>query len=369
MTVRSGAVRRTLAVIEKETKEIIRDPITLGIALVMPLVLLFLFGYAIRLDIENIPFGVLDFDHTAQSRAIIDQFQQSGFFSLTSVFSSDAQMSEALMRNQARLALVIPPDFAAHLQSGAAAPVQVIVDGTYAASASLIMKYAQAIVASFGTMTEHLVTVDARIWYNPDLRSAHYIIPGLFGVILMAIPPLLTALAVTREKESGSIQQIFASPLRSWEFITGKLVPYATIATIQMLMVLGVGFVWFEVPVMGNLALLIGIALLYVLCTVAIGLLISTITKSQLIAMLVALIVTLMPSFLFSGFLFPLFTMPDVMQYYARVFPASYFIGASRDIVMKGVGLTDVAPSLLFLAAYIAVVFSAAVLRMRKKVA
>ena len=369
MSHRSGAMRRTAAFIEKETKEILRDPITLGIALIMPLLLLFLFGYAINFDIENVPFGVLDFDRSAESRALIDRFQQSGFFSLIRVFASQTDLANALMVNDIRLAVVIPPDFAKTLRALEPAPVQVIVDGTFAASAGLVMKYAQMIVGTYGAAGEHLLGLEARIWYNPDLRSAHYVIPGLFGVILMAIPPLLTALAVTREKESGSIQQIFASPLRSSEFITGKLVPYAVIAAIQMLMILSVGFLWFEVPVEGSLALLVVASLVYVLCTVSLGLLVSTVTQSQLIAMLVALIVTLMPSFLFSGFIFPLFTMPEMMQYYARAFPAAYFVDVSRGIVMKGAGVSDAALPLAFLVAYSVVVFTIAVMRLRKKVA
>ena len=174
-------------------------------------------------------------------------------------------------------------------------------------------------------------------------------IPGLFGVILMAFPPLLTALGITREKQTGSIQQIFASPLSGTEFLAGKLIPYGIIAFLQIVMVIGVGFLWFDVPLKGNIVLLMAVGLIYVFCTVSIGLLVSTITKSQLVAMLLTLIITMMPAFLFSGFLFPIFTMPYVLQAYARIFPALYFVDFSRGLVLKGAALPALWPSALIL--------------------
>jgi ABC-2 type transport system permease protein len=201
------------------------------------------------------------------------------------------------------------------------------------------------------------------------MRSANYVVPGLFGVILLALPPLLTALAVVREKETGSIQQIFASPLTPAEFIAGKLIPYGLIAFIQIVMVMMAGFFWFAVPFRGNLGLLLATGLIYVFCTVGIGLLISTITRSQLVAMLTALIVTLMPSFLFSGFLFPIFTMPYALQLYTSAFPSRYFVELSRGIVLKGAGIEEIWPNTALLTAYTAGVFLLAAWRFRKKVA
>jgi len=191
----------------------------------------------------------------------------------------------------------------------------------------------------------------------------------LFGVILMAFPPLLTALAITREKETGSIQQIFASSLSPSEFLAGKLIPYGLIAFIQILMVMAVGFTWFDVPLRGSLSLLLAGGLIYVFCTVGLGLLVSTITNSQLVAMLLALILTLMPSFLFSGFLFPVFTMPYALQLYTRLFPAQYFVDLSRGVILKGAGLPDIWTSAGLLLLYTAGIFALAVWRFRKKVA
>lgn len=185
----------------------------------------------------------------------------------------------------------------------------------------------------------------------------------------MAFPPLLTALAITREKESGSIQQVFASPLTASEFLAGKLIPYGIIAFLQFLTVIIAGFVWFEVPLRGSLSLLFAAGLVYVFCTVGIGLLVSTIARTQLTGMLMALIMTLMPSFLFSGFLFPIFTMPYVLQLYTRLFPARYFVDLSRGIVLKGAAFPDIWPTFLILFFYTAAIFALAVWRFKKKVA
>jgi ABC-2 type transport system permease protein len=360
---------RIAAVVVKETKDIVRDPITVAVALLMPLVMLFLFGYAVSLDIDDVAIAVLDQDRSPLSRRLVDRFVQSGYFRLAESYFWSSQVEAGLQSNAAKLALIIPPDFSETLARGAPAPVQVLVDGTYSATANLVAGYAETIVAGFGDVEARPVGVDLRVWYNPSLRSTTYVVPGLFGVILMAFPPLLTALAITREKETGTIQQIFASPLTASEFLAGKLVPYGLIAFLQIVMVIVVGFVWFGVPLRGDLTLLFGAGLVYVFCTVGIGLLVSTVTSSQFVAMLLALIVTLMPSFLFSGFLFPIFTMPYLLQLYTRIFPARYFVDLSRGIVLKGTGLPDLWPTVLLLLLYTLAIFALAVWRFRKKVA
>ncbi|MGQ9424346.1 ABC transporter permease [Gilvimarinus sp. F26214L] len=358
-----------IAVITKETREILRDPITVAVALLMPLVMLFLFGYAISLDVDDVALGVLDRDGSVASRGLVERFVASGYFQVEQRFTSDAAMEEALQNGRIKLALIMPPDFGERLARGSGAPVQVLVDGSYSATANLVASYADAIISSYGQNTPPRIEVQTRVWYNPSMKSVNYIVPGLFGVILMAFPPLLTALAITREKQSGSIQQIFASPLRPSEFIAGKLIPYAFIAFLQITMVVAVGFLWFEVPLRGSLGLLLGVGLIYVFCTVSIGLLVSTVTSSQVVAMLLALIVTMMPSFLFSGFLFPIFTMPYALQLYTRIFPAQYFVDFSRGVVLQGSGLPELWPSVLLLFAYALTVFIIASWRFRKKVA
>lgn len=360
---------RIAAVIEKETKEILRDPITVGIILLMPLVMLFLFGYAISLDVDDVELGILDYDRSAQSRQLGDRFVQSGYFRLAAVYDREDQVERSLQRNAVRLALIFPPGFGKAIARGDRAQVQVLVDGTYSATANLVAAYANRIIGDYGAGDAPAASAEVRVWYNPALRSVTYVVPGLFGVILMAFPPLLTALAITREKETGSIQQIFASPLTPAEFLAGKLTPYGLIAFLQITMVIVIGFLWFDVPMRGDLGLLLGAGFVYVFCTVGLGLLVSTVTRSQLVAMLLALILTLMPSFLFSGFLFPIFTMPYALQLYTRIFPVQYFVDLSRGVVLKGAGLPELWPSVVLLLIYTLVIFVLAVWRFRKKVA
>lgn len=369
-------------VIWKEVHEIRRDPVTVAVALLLPLLMLYLFGSALSLDVRNASLAVYDQDRSAASRALVDRFPQSAYFKRTHEVSNDGEIAELLDRGRARLVLVIPAGFAQKLARGETAEVQALADGSYSTTAAVILGYAEAIVQSYALerMSERLaaqgvaasiapVRVESRVWFNAPLQSVNYIVPGLFGVILMAFPPLLTTLAVVREKETGSVQQIFVSPLRPYEFIAGKMIPYAVIAFFEMLMILAAGLWWFRIPFLGSFPLFLVAAVIYVLCTVGIGLLVSSVTRSQIVAMLLSLLATLMPSFLFSGFLFPIYTMPAMLQLYTYLFPARYFIEISRGIVMKGVGLSVLWPQLLALLLYTVLVFGVTTRLFRKKVA
>lgn len=362
--------RRIIAVVVKESREILRDPITVGVSLLMPLVMLFLFGYAISLDMRHAALGVWDGDATPASRELVEAFTGNEYFRLAAHYGSLHDMEQALQRSETDLVLVIPPGFAAELARGGRPAVQVLVDGTYSATALLVSGFARAIIAGYRQQgTPQLLRLETRVWYNPSLNSANYVVPGLYAVILLAFPPLLTALGIVREKETGTIQSIFASPLTAAEFITGKLIPYSLIAFLQMVMVIAVGYAWFGVPFEGSLPFLLAAGLIYVLCTVGIGLLVSTVTRTQLVAMLLALIVTLMPSFLFSGLLFPIFTMPRLLQLYTNVFPGRYFVDISRSVALKGAGLEILGFEVALLALYTLAVFLLAVWRLKKKVA
>jgi len=361
--------RRVHALVGKELRELLRDPITLALCIAMPLVMLFLFGYAVNLDVEDVSLGVLDEDRTPASRDLIDRFEATPYFELRRDFESIAAAEVSLQRGDVRIVLVIPPRFYQTFAKGFETPVQILVDGTHSATAALAGAYADAIVRAYPKPSPSQLQPEIRIWYNPSLRSVNYIVPGLFAVILMAFPPLLTALAIVREKETGTIQQIFASPVTSSEFIVGKLIPYGLVAFLEMLTVVALGYLWFEVPFRGSLMLLLAVSFIYVLTTVGIGLLVSTVTGSQLAAMLLALIVTLMPSFLFSGFLFPVFTMPLVLQLYSQLFPASYFLEISRGIVLKGAGLGSLWLPVVLLIVYTLAVFAFSSWRLKQKVA
>lgn len=357
-------------VVWKEAHEIRRDPVTVTVAILLPLILLYLFGSALSLDVEDAGLAVYDQDKSPASRALIDAFPRSGYFELAHEIRAEREIGELLDRGRARLVLVIPEGFARRLARGETAAVQTLVDGSFSATAMVVVGYAEAIVQSYALKTAAApVILESRVWFNAPLRSVNYIVPGLFGVILMAFPPLLTALAVVREKEAGSVQQIFVSPIRPYEFIAGKAIPYAIIAFVQMLMILAAGLWWFEVPFLGSLPLFLAATVVYVLCTVGLGLLISSLTRSQLVAMLLALVLTLMPSFLFSGFLFPIYTMPAIMQLYTYLFPARYFIEIARGIAMKDVGLAVLWPQFVLLVLYTAVVFAFTTRLFRKKVA
>jgi drug efflux transport system permease protein len=362
-------LHRIAAVVAKETRELSRDPITVGISLLMPLVMLFLFGYAVTLDIKDIAMGVLDRDTTPASRGLTDAFVQSGYFRVVRVLRSTHDIDAALQRGSVDLVLVIPERFQATIERGESPAVQLLLDGTYSDTAQVVAGYADTIVRSYGGDPGGHVRVEMRVWYNAEMRSANYVVPGLFAVILMAFPPLLTALAVVREKETGAIQQIFASPLTASEFVAGKLIPYGGVAFIQILMVMTAGFFWFDIPFRGNAGFLLFAASIYVLCTVGLGLLISTMARRQVTAMLLALILTMMPSMLFSGFVFPIFTMPYMFQLYTFLFPARYFVEVSRGIVLKGSGPEQLWANIGLLVAYTVIVFVISAARLRKKVA
>ncbi len=374
---------RTSSVLRKETREILRDPYTLSIALVLPLVMLFLFAYGVNTDVRNIQLAVMDFDQSTTSRDYTQAFFSSGYFESAGIVQNYEQAGDMLDRDTADAVLVILPGFARTLSSGGQVQTQTLLDGSYTPSAQVAESYIEAINAAYNgrIISEYLesrsgqsldqyipLQVQSRVLYNPGLKSVNVIVTGLFGVILMALPPLLSALAIVREKERGSIQQIFVSPIRPLELIVGKLIPYAVIAFLEMIIMLAGGILWFGVPFRGNLLLFLAASILYVLCTVGIGLLISTLTRSQVTAGLLAIVLTVMPSMLFSGFIFPIHTMPTPMQVYASIFPARYFIDISRALALKGHGFSSVAPAMGFLAIYATGLILFSALRFKKQI-
>jgi len=369
------------ALVRKEALEIIRDPITLAVAIVLPIVLLFLFGYGVSLDVESVPIAIYDQDRTQESDRFVEAFAQSGYFRIRHRVWSQREVDHTLDRGQATVAIVIPPDFARTLAVGREASVQILVDGSFSPTALIVSHYVMTVVNGYSTslatrrvemlglQPPNPVRFVPRVWYNAPMKSVNYIVPGLFAVLLMAFPPMLTALAIVRERERGTIEQIYVSPVRPGMFILGKIIPYAVIAFAEMLLVLVVGTLWFGIPFRGSLGLLLGTSLLYVFVTVGIGVFVSTITRTQVAAVFLSLVSTLMPSMLFSGFLFPIANMPYLLQIYTFVFPARYFNDISRDLFLKGVGIEYLWGNLALLALYAGVLFAAASLRLKKKVA
>lgn len=369
------------ALVRKEVIELLRDPITLAVAVLLPLVLLFLFGYGVSMDVEDTPLAVYDQDRTQESSRLVEAFVQSGYFRLHRTLGSPQEASAALDRGEARVVLVIPPQFARTLAAGGEAKVQALIDGAFSPTALIVSSYVAAVVnrhslalaerrlGELGLRVPMEVRLEPRVWYNAPMKSVNYIVPGLYAVLLMAFPPMLTALAIVRERERGTIEQIYVSPVRPALFLLGKVLPYAAVAFAEMLLVLLVGTLWFEIPLRGSLAWLLGASLLYVFVTVGLGIAVSTVARTQVAAVLLSLVGTLMPSFLFSGFLFPIATMPYVLQLYTYVFPARYFNDISRDLFLKGVGIEYLWGNAALLALYAAILFAGASLALRKKVA
>jgi len=369
--------RRFIAVLIKETREIWRDPYTLGMAILLPLVMLFLFAYATNLDVKNVPLAVYDQDGSAASRDYVTQFTTGDEFHLHSQVRSYAALERLMDSDAVEVGLIIPPGFGEALEAGHPAIVQTWVDGSFAPTANVAIGYVNAfnqaysvrqVTAQSGMAFRPAIAIDPRVWYNPGLKSVNFIVPGLFAVILLPFPSLLSALAVVREKERGSIQQIFVSPIRPAELILGKLIPYGMIAFLEMVIIFAVGIGWFQVPFRGSLALLVVASLIYVFGAVSIGLLISTLTANQAAAMLAATVVTMMPSLVFSGFIYPIFNMPTVMQGYTHLFPARHFVTIARSLALKGGGLETLWPQVGLMLVFVLAIFSLASLRFKKKI-
>jgi ABC-2 type transport system permease protein len=333
------------------------------------------------MDVEDVRFAIHDQDKTQQSRLLTEAFSGSGYFRLVADLRSFEEVQHALDRGTATLAMTIPPGFAADIAAGRMTQVGMLIDGSFSPTALIVSNYAAAIVnrysmdiaaaraAEAGLPVIEPLRMETRVWFNAPMRTVNYIVPGLFAVLLMAFPPLLTALSIVREKERGTIEQIYVSPVRPAVFILGKVVPYGVIAFMEMLLVLAVGTLWFDIPLRGSVWLLLATSLLYVMVTVGIGVFVSTLTRSQVAAVFLSLVITLMPSFLFSGFLFPIATMPYMLQLYTYFFPARYFNDISRDLFLKGVGFEYLWSNVALLGAYALALFSLASLRFRKKVA
>lgn len=371
-------MRAMRAIVGKELRELWRDPLSLALALVLPLVLLLLFTYGLNLDVQRVHLGVYDLDRSANSRDYLAGLSASGDLILTAEAASVNDLEDWLDRGRIDAGLILPPNFEATLRARQPAAIQVLVDGSYPPRAKAVLAQLDLATAAYNERLFHelagrammagpAVVPEPRVWFNPELKSVNYVVPGLFSLILMTFAPLLSTLAIVRERERGSIQQILAAPVPPAAFILGKAVPYAMLAFVDMLLILAVGLFWFQVPFRGSLVLFLVASVVFVLCAVGVGLLISTITRSQVVAILMALVVTIMPSLLFSGFLYPLFSMPTRYQWASLAFPARYFTEISRALALKGSGLGQVWPELLALLAYAAVLLLLTIRRFHRR--
>jgi ABC-2 type transport system permease protein len=348
---------RLWAIARKEWLQLRRDSRSLALAFALPAALILMFGYAISLDVRHIPLAVLDHSNTAQSRRLIEALVDSRYFTVADVLDREAQLDGVLESGRARLALVIPPEFARDLSAGGAAPVQLLLDGSDANTATIAQNYADAIVTRFslelGDRTV-VVPVDlrTRVWYNETLESRNMVVPGLIAVIMSIIAAMLTALTIAREWERGTMEQLAATPVHRVEVVLGKLVPYIGIGFVDVTLAVITGRLVFHVPLRGDLLLLAALTLLFLIAALGWGVFLSAALRSQLLATQAALITTYMPALLLSGFVFSIAAMPLPLRAITHIVPARYYVTITKGIFLKAVGLETLWPEVLALVAF-----------------
>ena len=372
--------RRLLSLIRKEFIQIVRDPRTLAITFVLPIVQIFLLGYAVTNDVRNVPLVVWDQDRSWAARQLLDAYRAADYFHLDYDVDSEDELRRLIDSGQARAGLIIPPDYSTRIAGGETAQVAMIVDGSDPTVASTALSAATMIgqtkatnllverAASRGqsAVAQMPVEVRTQVWYNPDLLSAYYMIPALIGLILMMMTVLLTSTSIVRERERGTIEQLIVTPLRSAELVVGKVTPYVLIAMIDMAEVIGAGVLMFGVPINGSLPLLLLLSGLFLVSTLGLGLFVSTLANTQQEAMLTSMFF-LLPSMFLSGFLFPLESMPWYLQAFSYVIPLRYFLVITRGIMLKGVAIDVLQNEVLALAIFAVVILGGAALRFRKR--
>lgn len=371
---------RLWPIIRKEFIHIFRDPRTLAVMFFTPLLQLVLFGYAATSDVRHVPLAVYDQDRSAQSRRLVAAFVESDQFAVLQYVGSEAELARLIDGGQARAGLIIPPDYAGDLVGGRGAQVAFVLDGSDPTVAGTSLSAARLIGQAEGSTVQQqtlarrgatatiapAIDVRTRVWYNPDMVSAIFMIPALIGMILQMQATLLTASAIVRERERGTIEQLIVTPIKPLELIVGKILPYALIALLITVEVLLVGVYWFGVPIKGNVMLLLGISCLFLLSSLAIGLLISTVAQTQQEAFLLTFL-TMLPSIFLSGFIYPIAAMPRVLQWVSGVIPLTYFLVVVRGIVIKGVGVPSLVPQIVALTVFGCVLIVLASRRFRKR--
>jgi drug efflux transport system permease protein len=368
-------MRRALAVYRKELRQIVRDRRTLLILVFVPVFFLLLYGYALNFDIRHVRLAVQDRDGTPESRALVSAFVNSSYFDLVATVYSAEEMERLLDLNDARAVLVIPEGFQREIAAGRPAPVQVILNGDNANTATTVMGYATNIIRSVGAQLapaaeETLpppLAVEPRIWYNPELRSALYLVPGLIGYIAMITAVVSTALSIVREKETGTIEQVRMAPIDTFSFIVGKTIPYLLISLTSAALIIFAAMLLFGLPMRGNWLALLFALTLFLVGALATGLLISTVAESQQVAFQMALLISLLPTMMLSGFIFPISSMPQALQIVTYAVPARYFLTVLKGIILKGSELQHLLPQLGALSIYAAALLGLASLRLARE--
>jgi len=372
--------RRVWAVARKELIQILRDPRSLGMAIAIPMLLLLLFGYALTLDVDRVPLLIWDQSESPASRDLISRFAGSRYFAIRGFVQHYATVERAIDDGQAMMALVLPTDFGNRVPAGRRASVQVVVDGSDANTATIALGYAEAVVHGYsqeiglhvltgreGRVVTPPLEVRPRVWFNADMESRNYIVPGLIAVIMMVIAALLTSLTIAREWERGTMEQLISTPVKGPELILGKLAPYFVLGIGDVLLAVLLGEYVFEVPLRGNVGLLFGMAAVFLAGALALGMLVSIVARSQLLAIQTAMVLTFLPAFLLSGFMYSISNMPTPIQVVTYLVPARYFVALLKGIYLKGVGLEVLAGQALLLVTFACLVMFVANLRFKKR--
>lgn len=371
---------RIWAMTRKEFIHVIRDPRSIGMGIAIPIILLLLFGYALTLDVDDVPIIVWDQSKSPASREFISRFSGSRYFKVKGYTENYPVVERAIDSSEALAGLVIPRDFAQRIESGRPVSVQWIVDGSDSNTATIANGYAEAAVLTYsqdvilhvsrqtgGRPLKPPLEVRARVWFNADMESKNYIIPGLIAVIMMVIAALLTSLTVAREWERGTMEQLISTPIKGPELVLGKLIPYFVIGMLDVILAVLMGEFLFHVPLRGSLGLLFLVGAVFLTGALSMGLLISILTKNQLLANQLALLTTFIPAFLLSGFSFPINNMPIVVQGITHLIPARYMVHLLKGIYLKGVGLKVLFLEAGLLALFAVVMIGLAIVKFKKK--
>ncbi len=361
-------MRNIMHLVRKEIHQIRRDRKMIAIMFVSPIMQLVVLGYAANLDVREIPLAVLDYDRSAASRELTGGFFTSGYFVPAVNASAPEEIDRALDRGTANIALVIPRGFGTAVAEGAGVKVQILADGSDSTSAGIGLQYARQIVRRFGADAAAVpaIEVEPRIWYNPQLESRNFLLPGILALLLMVMTTLLTSLAIVREKERGTLEQISVTPIRPLELILGKLIPFAVIGCFDVVMVVLVVRILFGLPLAGSFVLLFVLSLVFLLTTLGLGLFISTVSANQQQAMMTAVFFVLLPMIYLSGFVFPIENMPPSIRAFSALLPLRYYFVIIRGIFLKGAGIAVLWDEGLILLAFGIVILGVSTLRFRK---
>jgi ABC-2 type transport system permease protein len=369
-------MKRVGFLIWKELIELRDDPRLFGVVILAPIIQLFMLGYAATTDVRNVPVVVADADRSVASRDLVERFNASPNFSVIAVVSGPNEIDPYLERGLAWMALAIPPNYGESLGAGRPQTLQVIADGSDANSSNVALGYATNLIAGYTqelsvgrarSMPARGIDARVRVWFNPRLESRDFMIPGVLALLLLVVTTNLSSMGIVREKELGTLEQLNVTPLRRWQLIVGKLLPYALIGMIDALLVIAVAVLWFQVPLRGSVWLLLALTLIYLLTTLGLGLFVSTVSSTQQQAMMTTTFFFLTPMIYLSGFIFPIENMPAVIQLVTYLIPLRYFLVIVRSIFLKGVGLETLWPQVAALTAWGVAILSLAIARSTKR--